>query len=233
MSGKVKSGVASAGGVAPKPGRSWRRSIQAVRPRSADLGQGELEIARIRLVAAELLGRDHPVETNPEALVRAGKEVRVAVRDHAQLEARGEAGQGVDRVGEGGPVADRFREPLDLVGSRIDAELAGDAHKGPGQDRPVLEVRASLGRRLEPGERLEELVVSGGDATLVEDLMDCGQDPALPVDQGPVAVERDDVEVRQRRGRHEQPSISRPVCLPASLRGTQKRPVRDGPGALV
>ena len=132
MSGTVRSGVADAGGVAPKPARSWRRSTHAVvRPsclardvvveealggvedavaRHVDRRERELERRGARLVGARLLGGDDPVERDAEAAVREREEVAVAVRDHAEPEPLLEAAQRRRRVVKGGPVSERVRK---------------------------------------------------------------------------------------------------------------------------
>ena len=89
MDGTARSGRASAGGVAPLPGRPWRRSIQTVVMPSAlrghvvveqalghvedplaghpDALERDLEVARARLVGAHLLRGDDVVERHAQA----------------------------------------------------------------------------------------------------------------------------------------------------------------------
>ena len=136
MSGTVRSGVAAAGGVAPKPSRSLapvdpdRRQaellagdvvveealggVQDPLARDVDRLEGELERGQARLVGPRVLGRDDPVERDAEAPVREREEVAVAVRDHAEPEALVEAAQRRRRVVERGPLADRAGEPVGI-----------------------------------------------------------------------------------------------------------------------
>ena len=128
MSGRTRSGVASAGGVAPNPGRSRRRSIQTVvmpsalagtwswnrlwatwRMRSrgtSDSGERQLEVPRVGFVAAGLLGGHDPVECDAEAAIGHGEQVVVAVRDDAQPVASGQAGERGRGIREGRPLPD-------------------------------------------------------------------------------------------------------------------------------
>ena len=109
ISGKVASGLASAGGVAPDPSRSCRRSIQTVvnpkalrrnvvveqalcdmedpLARQPDPLESNLEVVRIRLVAPRRLGGHDPVELGAEAAGGPREEVVIAIRDDAEPEA--------------------------------------------------------------------------------------------------------------------------------------------------
>ena len=69
-----------------------------------------LEVVRVRLVRADLLGRHDPVELDAEPAVRRGEQVVVAVRQDAEPEARLEPVERSGRVRERRPVADRAAE---------------------------------------------------------------------------------------------------------------------------
>ena len=151
----------------PKPGRSWRRSIQAVAGRAAwagtwswnrlwatcrwraarpaDLLQGQLEVARIRAcscrAAAAVITQSN---VDAEALVRAGEQVRVAVRDHAQLEAlvRGGPGPPTESGNGGQSPTDSEKRVASAASARCRARRRRRAAPGPGRrgragtDRP-------------------------------------------------------------------------------------------------
>jgi hypothetical protein len=100
-------------------------------------------------------------------------------------------------VGEGLPVFERVREGVDLGGHGLEfPSLAGLQHLLT-ENIPVLGVVPLFRRRLQPvlGLRvqLEDLVVCDFDTMVREDGPQPGDDPALPVDQGTVAVEADDL----------------------------------------
>jgi len=103
-----------------------RRDPARVEP----LAQG-FEVVDVRLVAADLLGGDDPVEVDAEAAVRGREEGVVAIRQDAQLESSPQLLEGPGRVVEGRPVADRAAERGRLVVGQLRAEPARDLAKSP------------------------------------------------------------------------------------------------------
>ena len=170
MSGKVRSGRAAAGGVAPAPGRSWRRSIQTVVSPSALAGtwswyrlwatcrirsrgrprrsNSDLEVVRVRLVAAALLRGHDPVEVDAEPAVRGREQVVVAVREHAEAEARLEHGERGRGVVERGPVHRPSRR-TPAIASSLGSSPCGVAtpRRADREDLAVAAVRPAARRR--------------------------------------------------------------------------------------
>ena len=124
MSGKVASGFALAGGVAPDPGRPGPaidpdrreahllgrhmvveqalRHVQDLVARQPDVLEGDLEVVRVGLVATRSLGGHDPVEVGLESRRRSREQVVVAVGDDPQTEAVVEPPQ---RIGNRGTPA--------------------------------------------------------------------------------------------------------------------------------
>ena len=132
--------------------------------RQPDPLEGDLEVVLVGLVAPGLLGGHDPVERRAEARRGSGEQVVIAVGDDAEPEALVEPRQGRRRIGEGRPVADRIGERRDLGSVGLDAVVGGDPAQAAAEDLAVAQVRARLGGRFDPGERLEQLVVGGLDA---------------------------------------------------------------------
>ena len=175
---------------------SWKRLCADVEDPLAgqpDRRESELEAGGRGLVAPGHLGRHHPVERDTEALVRRGEEVGVAVRDHAEPVPLVQPAQRVGRVGERGPVANRHREARDRLGCHGDAVVLGDAPQPGCEHLAVAPIRRPFGIGLVPGIHLEQCVVVDC-LELRERGAETGEQPRLPVDQRPVAVEREDVE---------------------------------------
>ena len=142
MSGTARSGVATAGGVAPLPapvvapidpdrgqaqapwpargrGRGSGRRAGSARAARSTRSKATSKLRWLGLVAADLLGGDDPVERDSQPTVRRGEQVVVAVGDHPQPEPPPEPRQGAARVREGRPLAHRAaeRRRLSAVGS--------------------------------------------------------------------------------------------------------------------
>ncbi len=168
------------------------RHVEDALARHADRLEGELEPSRARLVAPCRLRRDDPVEGDPEALVRGGEEVGVAVRDHAEPEPLLQAAERFCRVGERGPVADALGERRRGVPRDLEADVRRDAAQPGGEDLAVAPIRRPLRLRLVAAVRLEQRLVlhpGRGRQRAPQRL----EEPGLPVDQRPVAVEREDL----------------------------------------
>ena len=188
MSGNVASGVALAGGVAPEPGRSPRRLIQADRSPSSFAGtwswnrlwatwrirsrgtldplEGQLEVAVARLVAAGLLGRDDPVERHAEATVGRREQVVVAVRDHREPVAPGKRRR-APPPSPGRPATPRpnRRTPPPPRRSARCRRSAQTPRQALGKHLAVAEIGPRLQVGLVPGVRREQLLV--GDVAAV------------------------------------------------------------------
>ena len=133
------------------------RDVQDPFARQPEALEEDLEVVRVRLVAAALLRGHDPVEVDAEPRSRP-EQVVVAVREHAQAEARLEQGQRGRRVGERGPVPDRAAEPADLLVGRLGAVARRDTPP-PTRGSRGRSGTAGLGGGLEARVRLEQLVV--------------------------------------------------------------------------
>src|SRR5918998_5085688 len=171
--------------------------VQEPLSRNAHPGDGDLEVVGRGLVGAGLLGCDDPVDLHLEVAGGQREEAIVHVGDDGEFVPALEPPQRLDGVGEGLPVPERVRQRPDLLRVGLEAPPPpGFAHLLP-QHLPVLDVISWRRSRLEGVLRLgverEDLVVRGVDAVFREDGSQTGDYAALPVDQGPVAVEADNL----------------------------------------
>ncbi len=139
-----------------------------------------------------------------EPPIRCREEVGVAVGDDAEPEPRREPGERGGGVGERRPGPDRHPERGGRAVVRGEPVVRADLAERHGQDLPVGPVRTGLQPCLGPGVDLQQLVVGRLDGEGREARAQPGQDAGLPVDQGPVAVERERLElgVVERRTGH-------------------------------
>jgi hypothetical protein len=163
--------------------------------RQPDALEQDLEVADIRLVGADLLGRHHPVEVHTEPSSRGGEQIVVAVRQHAQAKASLQTVQRVRRIRERRPVLDRPRERADLVGGRFEAELLGDPSEAGGEDLGIRPIRAAFRGRLMSGVAGQDVLGITVDPVGVEDGPERRTQSGLPVDERPVAVEGQRVDI--------------------------------------
>ncbi len=114
-----------------------------------DFREQRLEVARVRLVGADVLGGQDRVELNSQPPVAAGEGLPVDVREDDQLVALLQPLQRLRRIGEGRPFRDRgadlHREPL----GNIDAVCFPGRDDAAGDDLRIAHVRVlALGGRL-------------------------------------------------------------------------------------
>ena len=147
------------------------------------------EVAHVRLVRANLLGGDDPVERDAEAAIRCGEQVVVAIRQDAEPEAGLEPGEGRRGIQERRPVGARAAEGRRLPIGDGCPETRRDRTQPTSEDLAIGEVWPSLKRRLGVGVGLQELVVRAVNAVGGQDWSEASQEAGLPVDQGAVAVE--------------------------------------------
>ena len=195
----------------------------------AEALERQLEVARIGLVAAGLLGRYDFVELDSQAARREGEQVVIHVGDHRQPIARREDAQGGHGVVEGSPAGDRLRERGSLLGAGREPQLAPELVHHPREDIPVRAVGARLDGRFEAGEMLQDLRGRKCVAVRGQHALDGPQNPALPVDERAVAVEGDNLEGGEVHRVHQLISFSAraaaasaPPPLPPAARPTRR-----------
>ena len=162
--------------------------------------QHVVEVPRVGLVGADVLGGVDRVELHFELLVAGREPGPVDVRQDDQPEAPLEVPERRRGVREGRPVRHRGAERPREGRVRVDAPVAGDRGVDRGED---LGVGRARGARL----LLVLAAPEGGDPLLRADRLpggasgargeglEGGRDPGLPVDEGAVAVEGQGVEV--------------------------------------
>ena len=156
-------------------------------------------------VAPDLLRGDHPVEVGPEALACLREQVVVNVGDDAEAVARSKSPQRVRRVREGGPVTDGSREGAAFGRGGVEAERAAHLFERQGEDRPVGAVAVLLHDMLRGAEGRQDGRAAGWGPGRRDARAGVGfadpphrrDDPRLPVHQGAVAVEGEQVEPRR------------------------------------
>ena len=109
---------------------------------------------------------------------------------------------------KGRPVADRLGEPSGVLVGRGEAKLLAQPVQRARQDLAVRQVVAGLERGLVTRVAFEQFVLARVDAVGREHGLDRVEDPLLPVDQRPVAVERDRVEAREVERDHQAQNVS-------------------------
>jgi acetyl-CoA C-acetyltransferase len=154
------------------------------------------KVRRRRLVGAELLCGDHEIELDGDVFPRLREQIVIDVREDAEAVAGvAEALEGRIRVGEGEPGGKaRREEPGAFVGERP-AEHPRDACRGLLKHVAVDPVALVLDERLDHAVGAKDRGGVQPDAVLRRGTEKGLRDPASPVDQGSVTVERDDVEV--------------------------------------
>ena len=171
--------------------------VQDALPGQAEALDRELEVAVGGLVGARLLGGDDDVELDAEPPPRGLEEVVVAVRHDREPEAGAERRERGRGVLERGPIAHRGGEGSGLTGLGLEAEVGADPLERPGEDVGVAPVLARLELGLVASVELKQLLVGDIGAVVREDRPERGEEAALPVDQGPVAVEGERLEGRE------------------------------------
>ena len=165
------------------------RDVQDALPRQPDALEGDLEVVRVRFVAAGHLGGHDPIEVGLEARSRAGEQVVVAVGDDPQPESLPEPPQRLDRIGEGGPLPDRIGERRHVGKIRRDGVVGGDLAQAASEDLAIAQVRPRLEPGLGRGELPQHLVVGRRHSARIQHRTNAGEDAGLPVDERAVAVE--------------------------------------------
>jgi hypothetical protein len=194
------------------------RDVDDALLRQADpLEQGP-EVPFIRLVRTHLLGGDDPVEVDAEPAVRGREQVVVAVRQHGESEPTLETAEGLRRIGERRPILDRSRKRLDLVIAGLEAQLLTHASQTGRKDLGIRPVRAALGGRFVVRIPSQDVLGVGVDPVRGEHRTEGGAEPGLPVDERPVAVEGQRLDIGEvDRVRHPR-NCSRSGIVGSSMR---------------
>ena len=118
---------------------------------AADPPRALLEVGRIGLVAAHLLGRDHQVELGSQVTTRDAEQLVVDVGDDPDVVALGEPVHGRVRLAEGQPAGDAVGQELGARGLELPADLIRGTDGRAPQHLGVELVRAAddLGLDLE------------------------------------------------------------------------------------
>ena len=152
----------------------------------AGVGKEAFPVPGRGLVGAGLAGGDEHVERHAQRLHRRVQQVGVGVREDRQPPAAlAQLGERRGDLGEGWPRWQRFRQRVPAGRGQLEALDGGHGGQAASQDLSV----AQLGVLLHAG---LEVVVKGqqpGRVSLAPECRKRGAQAALPVDQGPVAVE--------------------------------------------
>jgi hypothetical protein len=160
------------------------------------------EIVRIGLVGADLLGRVDCGEGDPEPGIAAGKTGAADIRQDDEPVTALEIGQRLRAIGKGGPLADRIAEGAPRRPIGRDLPLRGETEIDTGEQLAIEKARGfGLLRAFVPGEGCERgfarRTAQTGLGGLGQQRLQRGPDPALPIDQGAVAIEAEHAEIAE------------------------------------
>ena len=188
-------------------------ALRGVQPaRTTEPRARRLEVRRRRLVSADLLRGDHELEVDGQVAPRAREQVVVHVREDGEPVPRvRQPPQGVVRVRERRPRRQALGQ--EALGARREppAEPLGHPPRREREDLAVRPVALGFHDRLDRvvggqhGRAVEPHTVGGGRGR------DGVADPALPVDERAVAVERHDVVASHANAVPRSQSSSRPM----------------------
>ncbi len=166
-----------------------------------EVRQHVFEVARRRLVGADVLGRVDRIERHPELLVAVGEALVVDVGQNDQLVVVLQVRERGRAVGEGGPVAHRPAVGEALVPAGRHAPFLGQAPVDHGeQPRIKLVRRLALRLRLVIGMGLEDLVARQRPPGPLGQRFETFDHAALPVDQRAVDIEGKGFEIAEAHG---------------------------------
>jgi hypothetical protein len=169
---------------------------------AAEAPRALAEVRLVGLVRAHLLRRHDDAELGPQVAARDAQELVVDVGDDADVVAAAEAVHGRVGLAKRLPASDRVRHELCPGGLQLPADLLGDLYGRPAQDLGVELVGAAhdLGLHLE--EALDERPLVERESVALRLLAKRVGEPLLPIDQGPVAVSGNPLDVLEMRERH-------------------------------
>ena len=163
---------------------------------AADPPRALLEVGRVGLVAADLLGGDDEVELGAQVAARDAEQLVVDVGDDPdRRSACASRSIAAFASRNGMPVGDAVGQELGPRGLELPADLAGDLDRGAAQDLGVELVGAAHDLGLDLEEAVDELLLVEAEAVLGRPPWERVEDPLLPVDQGAVAVGGDPLDV--------------------------------------
>jgi hypothetical protein len=167
---------------------------------AADAARELLEVRGVGLVGADLLGRDDQVVVVRDVPPGLTEELVVDVRDQPGLELLDELLELRVRLAEGRPPLHGIGQEARARGLERPLEPLGDLDDGAPQDLGVELVRAPFDVTGDLVEHRDELVrVLEREAVAGRFLLERVDDPRLPVDEGPVDVEGDPLDVLGER----------------------------------
>src|SRR5664280_1472687 len=200
-------------------------------PEPGEFAGQRLEVAGGRLVGADVLRGEDAGEGDAQTLVRAGEAGPVHVGQDDELVATRQPLQRLRRVGERRPVGHGDRQRLGLVVADRHTQLAPQATHRPREDQRVaIGGVLDLRLRLAGGVRRQQLLVAQLQTVRIGPWAQHGGDAGLPVDEGPVAVEAEGVEVAEvHRARSWMAPFSRTWPRPqgSGVRGLRRHSRRD------
>lgn len=167
--------------------------VQYVLASNSEALECELKWGERGFVGLGLLGGDHLVEGNFEVTGSSAKEIVVGVGDDRQLVFGLEPGERGNCVGKGLPVFQGFRERLRFSIREGESQTISEALSNREQNVAVTMVRI-LGLGLEVAVDLQNASVFELVAMRGHERAQDGKDASLPIDQGTVAIEGEDLD---------------------------------------
>ena len=99
-----------------------------------EVGEHELEVALVGLVAADVLGRVYRIEFDAEFTVRSGKSRPAHIGEDHQFVVCFQMTQGIGRIGKGRPVRQGIAKALIKFGCALQLEILGNRAMNASQD---------------------------------------------------------------------------------------------------
>src|SRR5215216_6044979 len=170
---------------------------------AADSAGALLEVSRIRLVAADLLGGHDDVEPGAKVAPRDAEQLVVDVGDDPHLVPLAEPVHRRVRLAERKPLRNAVGQELGAGWLELPADLLCGLHRGAAQDLGIQLVRAADDLPFDLEEAVQELLLVEAEAVPVGLPAKRLEDSLLPIDQGAVAIRGHPCDVFELREGHE------------------------------